>query len=314
VEWVLAVAFSPDGKHIVSGSWDNTLRVWDAETGHTLFSLGDHISGVRAVAYSPDGMRIASAGSDEKVRVWDANTGQQLLTLEGHKEEKQCITFTLDGTRIISATSSNRVSVWDAGTGEKLFFFNGKPGLSVASNPDGSRLGLGSDDGTVYDGDLASGRVRLVGEHGPDFRILDHWDVPTAIAEGDLRAETDPSLASNRVFLVREADGTQTLGVQAKHFIRPRPSHCRAFLLEPEVVERLKALMGDKPWQHAFLAETVASSFDVARILSAAPELEGKVQGYVVVFDRVAVPQQYDRLPPRKQPLQVVIVFDTSAE
>jgi hypothetical protein len=135
------------------------------------------------------------------------------------------------------------------------------------------------------------------------------------------------SLREIELYLVREADGKHSLGCRAdvreilrdfayeREVERQTPLHhdtarkCRAFLLLPEVVARLKSQMGDKPWQQAFLAENVANNFEIARILSCAPEMDGELRNGEIVFDRVPVPDCYDTLPPLKEPLQVVIVY-----
>jgi serine/threonine protein kinase len=69
---VFAVAWSPDGRHIVSGSNDNTAQVWDAATGRSVLTYKGHSNTVLAVAWSPDGNRIASASADSTVQVWNA--------------------------------------------------------------------------------------------------------------------------------------------------------------------------------------------------------------------------------------------------
>jgi WD40 repeat protein len=77
------VAFSPDGKQVVSGSWDNTVRLWDAATGTALQTLEGHLSSVASVAFSPDGKQVVSGSWDNIVRLWDAATGTALQRLEG---------------------------------------------------------------------------------------------------------------------------------------------------------------------------------------------------------------------------------------
>lgn len=76
---VNSVAYSPDGKRIVSGSDDTTVRVWDVETRKEVFELlRGHTGWVWSVAFSPDGTLIASASMDKTIRLWDANTGSPI--------------------------------------------------------------------------------------------------------------------------------------------------------------------------------------------------------------------------------------------
>ncbi|KIN97752.1 hypothetical protein M404DRAFT_159655, partial [Pisolithus tinctorius Marx 270] len=103
---VNSVAFSPDGKRIVSGSWDNTVRVWDVERGVQIGSpLEGHTQPVNSVAFSPDGKRIVSGSWDNTVSVWDAERGVQIChPLEGHTESVTSVAFSPDGKRIVSGS------------------------------------------------------------------------------------------------------------------------------------------------------------------------------------------------------------------
>ncbi|KAJ6567929.1 hypothetical protein DFH09DRAFT_1033857 [Mycena vulgaris] len=150
---VNSVAFSPDGTHIVSGSRDNTVRVWDAETQTQIGApLEGHTSWVRSVAFSPDGTHIVSGSDDNTVRVWDAETQTQIgAPLEGHTNWVQSVAFSPDGTRIVSGSGDNTVRVWDAETQTQI----GAPleghtnwVQSVAFSPDGTRIVSGSYDNT----------------------------------------------------------------------------------------------------------------------------------------------------------------------
>jgi len=76
------VAFTPDGSRLASGSYDHTVRLWDAKTGQELQKLEGHTDSVSAVAFAPDGFRLASASDDHTVRLWDAKTGQELQKLK----------------------------------------------------------------------------------------------------------------------------------------------------------------------------------------------------------------------------------------
>jgi hypothetical protein len=69
---IFSAAFSPDGRRIVSGSMDKTVKVWNAETGALIRTLSGHTGGVKSAAFSPDGRRIVSGADDQTVKVWDA--------------------------------------------------------------------------------------------------------------------------------------------------------------------------------------------------------------------------------------------------
>src|SRR5258708_4160723 len=73
---VRSVAYSPDGQHIVSGSSDNAIRIWNTETGAAVGKpLKGHTHWVLSVAYSPDGQHIVSGSSDNAIRIWNTETG-----------------------------------------------------------------------------------------------------------------------------------------------------------------------------------------------------------------------------------------------
>ena len=77
-----AVAFSGDGTRLASGSYDQTVKVWDAATGELVQTLQGHSDAVSAVAFSGDGTRLASGSGDQMVKVWDAATGELVQTLQ----------------------------------------------------------------------------------------------------------------------------------------------------------------------------------------------------------------------------------------
>ena len=81
------MSFSPDGTRIVTGSFDQTAKVWDARTGTLLLDLKGHTDQVTSVRFSPDGTRIVTGSDDKTAKVWDARTGTPLLDLKGHTGE-----------------------------------------------------------------------------------------------------------------------------------------------------------------------------------------------------------------------------------
>jgi WD40 repeat protein len=113
---VTSVAFSPDGKQVVSGSNNRTVRLWDAVTGAALQTLKGHTNTVTSVAFSPDGKQVVSGSIDRMVRLWDAIIGAALQTLEGHTDWVRSVAFSSDGKLFVSGSNDRAVRLWDAAT------------------------------------------------------------------------------------------------------------------------------------------------------------------------------------------------------
>ena len=156
---ITSVAYSPDGTKIISGSWDNTIKIWDANTGECLKTLEGHSNVVRSVAYSPDGRKIISGSTDKTIKIWNANRGKYLQTLEGHSDRVYSVAYSPDGKRIISGSHDKTVKIWDANTGECLKTLAGHSYwvYSVAYSPDGTKIISGSLDGTIKIWDVNTG-------------------------------------------------------------------------------------------------------------------------------------------------------------
>jgi hypothetical protein len=129
---VLSVSVSPDGRRAVSGSYDNTVRIWDLETGACLRTLAGHSDWVRSVSVSPDGRRVVSGSEDHTVRVWDLETGACLRTLEGHSYPVESVSVSPDGRRTVSGSGDKTVRVWDLETGACLRTLKATASRSIA--------------------------------------------------------------------------------------------------------------------------------------------------------------------------------------
>ncbi|KAG9054182.1 hypothetical protein FS842_005878 [Serendipita sp. 407] len=158
---VWSVSFSPDGRFIVSGSDDRTVRLWDMETGHQLStSFEGHSNRVISVAFSPDGRRIVS-GSDKTVRIWDVETGQHLASLNGHSNVVWSTAFSPDNRRVVSGSFDKTVRIWDVDTGQQLGpSLEGHSGIvkCVIFSPDGQQVISCSDDRTIRIWDADTGQ------------------------------------------------------------------------------------------------------------------------------------------------------------
>jgi WD40 repeat protein/predicted Ser/Thr protein kinase len=151
--------FSPDGARLVSGSYDGTIKLWDAATGEELRALKGHENGVASVSSSPNGTRLVSGSYDNTIRLWDADTGEELRMFKRHESSVNSVSFSPDGTRLVSGSDDNTIRLWDADTGEELRMFRGHESSvnSVSFSPDGTRLVSGSDDNTIRLWDAATG-------------------------------------------------------------------------------------------------------------------------------------------------------------
>jgi WD40 repeat protein/uncharacterized Zn finger protein (UPF0148 family) len=158
---VESVAFSPDGRRILSGSDDRTVQVWDATSGALLVSLTGHDGRVRSAAFSPDGRRIVSGSADRMVRVWDATSRALLVSFSGHEGEVRSVAFSPGGRRIVSGSTDHAMLVWDTTNGALLASFSGHEGwvTAVAFSPDGRRIVSGSTDRAVRLWDATSGAL-----------------------------------------------------------------------------------------------------------------------------------------------------------
>jgi len=167
---VVSVSYSQDGVWIASGSWDNTVRIWDAESGEERAVLRGHEGPVCSVAFSPGGDRIVSgSGSyeervDNTVRLWDARSGAELAVFRGHEWFVSSVVFSPDGRRIVSGSYDRTVRVWDAESGAELAVLceNDHQVIGVDFSPSRDQIVGGSMDDTVRVWDVGSGRELAV--------------------------------------------------------------------------------------------------------------------------------------------------------
>ena len=155
-----SIAFSADGSLLASGSWDETVKLWDVRSRTLVTTLKGHSDSVTSVAFSPDGTLLASgSGSDDKtVKLWDVRSRTLAATLKGHFGGVDSVAFSPDGTLLASGSGDKTVRLWDVRSRTLVTTLKGHSDwvTSVAFSPDGSLLASGSWDETVKLWDVRS--------------------------------------------------------------------------------------------------------------------------------------------------------------
>jgi neurobeachin-like protein/WD40 domain-containing protein len=157
---VRTVAYSPDGKFLLSGGDDQTLELWDASSGKELRMFTGHSGAVTSVAFSPDGRLAVSGSSDSTVRLWEVASGHELQTTESLGWKVTSVAFSPDGRFIASAGDDNQVKLWALPKVQRVRAFTGHGWrvTSVAFSPDGNFSLSGSEDDSLKLWDVANGQ------------------------------------------------------------------------------------------------------------------------------------------------------------
>ena len=178
-----SVAFSPNGRLVVTGSSDRTARLWDATTGTELRTFSGHAERVVSVAFAPDGRTVLTGSWDNTARLWDVASGAELKKFAGHTEFVNAVAFSPDGRFVLTGSGDHTARLWSVATGVEIRRFTGHTNrvMAVAFSPNGRLVATGSVDETARIWDAATGApVRRLDPHAGD----DHIDRETRIEMG----------------------------------------------------------------------------------------------------------------------------------
>jgi WD40 repeat protein len=151
-DWIFGVAFSPDGKHLLTCSRDKTAKVWDLTAKESVLTFPDHQNGVYSVAVKPDGKIGISCGEDNQLRFWNAGgEGKQVRAVPGHGKAVLRVVFHPTKALVATCSADGTVKLWNPDNYQNVRTLSGHTDwvYALAISPDGNHLAAGAWNGEV---------------------------------------------------------------------------------------------------------------------------------------------------------------------
>jgi len=139
---VYSVTYGPNGKYLASGGSDQTVRLWDVNTGKLLHTYQGHQGSVLVVRFSPDGKNLVSGSADGTIKIWGTTSGVVVKTLEGHSDMVGTVDYSKNGQMLVSGSRDKTVKLWNLTTGHVIHTFEDNPTLiyGVSFDPKGQKI------------------------------------------------------------------------------------------------------------------------------------------------------------------------------
>lgn len=210
-DYIYTLGFSPDGKHLVTGSTNCEIIVWDTVYGQPEFKLGRHIDWIKSIKFSPDGNWIASGSDDHTVKIWDIAKRECRQTLLGHSDYVNALDFSPDGRVLATCDSKGQVLLWDVNTGALVNRLQvcAHPIYCISFHASGNLIAVGGFAPEIYVLDIQTGQtVKTLSGHmlhvwalafnttgeilvsGSEDKTVKIWDLETGICRHTLYGHT----------------------------------------------------------------------------------------------------------------------------
>ena len=255
--------YSPDGKFIVSGGWDQVIKLWDSKKMREIKTLRGHTKRVYCVKFSPDGNYIISGGEDMKVILWSVLTGKELHSLSGHTAEVKSVAFSSDGKYVASgsAKKDGYIIIWDLKTGKQIkkigplsddinslafskdtsiIISGGRGGLTSWSLKSSNKIWQKHTGATVFSIKILTGNKYILVAHGHKVSLLDFYtgtiireykEHPWDVLSVDCSADGKYAISGGFGYIMKLWDITKEneiknfkLNTEGAHFVKFSPN------------------------------------------------------------------------------------------
>jgi WD40 repeat protein len=170
---ILALLVDPDDRTILTGGWDNEVKVWDATTGEQTARLTGHGAAVRAIAWRPPRRTVITTSDDGTLGEWDLATKKRLRTLRAHDQSVIAAAVSPDGRLVATGSEDGVTKLWDLEDGRLVASFPMSERAcanALAFSPDGTRWLAGGSDGSLVVRDRSGTTVSTLVRKGPTIR------------------------------------------------------------------------------------------------------------------------------------------------